>query len=84
LLIPFGGFDAKVFYRNHCARDTCRWSRYGRRHAEYLFVDLGGHTVSAANATGFGPAVANQSFNIRDNIVRVGINYRFRPIVANY
>jgi len=52
--------------------------------AEYLFVDLGGHTVSAANATGFGPAVANQSFNIRDNIVRVGINYRFRPIVANY
>jgi outer membrane immunogenic protein len=54
--------------------------------AEYLFVDLGSRSVSAANSTGFGPIVFNQSFNIRDNIVRAGINYRFGsgPVVARY
>jgi outer membrane immunogenic protein len=54
--------------------------------AEYLFVDLGSRSVSAANPTGFGPLVFNQSFNIRDNIVRVGINYLFNAgsVVAKY
>jgi outer membrane immunogenic protein len=52
--------------------------------AEYLFIDLGSHTVSAANSTGFGPLVFNQSFNIRDNIVRVGVNYLFNAVVAKY
>jgi Outer membrane protein beta-barrel domain len=40
--------------------------------AEYLFIDLGSHSISAANPTGFGPLTVNQSFNIRDNIVRAG------------
>jgi outer membrane immunogenic protein len=54
--------------------------------AEYLYIDLGSHTISAANPTGFGPLVVNQSFNIRDNIVRAGINYRFNagPVYAKY
>jgi outer membrane immunogenic protein len=52
--------------------------------AEYLFIDLGSHTVSAANPTGYGPLVFNQSYNIRDNIVRVGIIYLFNAVVAKY
>ena len=43
--------------------------------AEYLFVDLGSHSVSAANPTGFGPATYTGSYTIRDNIARVGVNY---------
>jgi outer membrane immunogenic protein len=54
--------------------------------AEYLFIDLGSHTVSAANPTGFGPLVVNQRFNIHDNIVRVGVNYLFKagPVYAQH
>ena len=54
--------------------------------AEYLYIDLGSHTVSAVNPTGFGPAVFNQSYRIHDNIVRAGINYLFNAgaVVAKY
>ena len=54
--------------------------------AEYLFIDLGSHAVSTANPTGFGPLVVNQRFNVRDNIVRVGINYLFNtgPVYAQH
>jgi outer membrane immunogenic protein len=43
--------------------------------AEYLFVDLGSHSVSAANPTGFGPATYTGSYTVRENIARVGVNY---------
>jgi outer membrane immunogenic protein len=38
---------------------------------EYLYVDLGSHT--------FGPGTFNDTIRVRDNIVRVGLNYRFLP-----
>jgi len=50
---------------------------------EYLFVDLGsfGNTFAA---TGVVPTVVTSS-HVRDNIVRIGLNYRFSgPVVANY
>jgi outer membrane immunogenic protein len=53
---------------------------------EYLYVDLG--TISAAGINTFiGPF--NYSARITDNIVRVGVNYRFgdwgmAPVVARY
>jgi outer membrane immunogenic protein len=40
--------------------------------AEYLFVDLGSHTFLAGTG-------ADTNIKIRDNIVRVGFNYRFAP-----
>lgn len=49
---------------------------------EYLFVDLGSRTLSATNPTGYGPAIFNQSFKVRDNIVRVGVNYLFNSGTA--
>ncbi|MBR0786275.1 outer membrane protein [Bradyrhizobium iriomotense] len=57
--------------------------------AEYLYVDLGRATVTSTNlGTFFGPAPASvftHSFDIKSNIVRVGVNYKFGgPVVARY
>jgi outer membrane immunogenic protein len=55
---------------------------------EYLYVDLGrvnGSFLTAINAFGGGVLSANYSSHITDNIVRVGINYKFNsPLVARY
>ena len=52
---------------------------------EYLYVDLG--TVSGSFATTIGTTslVSNFSSRITDNILRVGVNYKFGgPVVAKY
>lgn len=55
---------------------------------EYLYVDLGrvnGSFLTTINAFGGGVLSANYSSHITDNIVRVGINYKFNsPVVARY
>ncbi|WP_298241075.1 outer membrane protein [uncultured Bradyrhizobium sp.] len=59
--------------------------------AEYLYVDLGRSTVTSTNLTGFAGAVSypsnvyTHSADIKSNIVRVGVNYKFGgPVVARY
>jgi outer membrane immunogenic protein len=50
---------------------------------EYLFVDLGtfGNTYAAGGVV---PTVVESS-HVRDNIIRIGLNYRFgSPVVARY
>jgi outer membrane immunogenic protein len=50
---------------------------------EYLFVDLGtiGNTFTAGGVV---PTVVESS-HVRDNIIRIGLNYRFGgPVVASY
>jgi outer membrane immunogenic protein len=50
---------------------------------EYLYVDLGTVTNNFAGIGAFAPLTANS--RITDNIVRVGVNYRFGgPVVARY
>ena len=56
---------------------------------EYLYVDLGhvsGSFVTPINAFGGGVITSSYSSHITDNVVRVGINYKFDsgPIVARY
>ena len=55
---------------------------------EYLYVDLGkanGSFLTAINALGGGMLSANYNSHVTDNIVRVGINYKFNsPLVARY
>jgi outer membrane immunogenic protein len=55
---------------------------------EYLWVDLGrtsGTFVTAIPALGGGVLSSNYSSRITDNIVRVGVNYKFGgPVVAKY
>jgi outer membrane immunogenic protein len=55
---------------------------------EYLYVDLGkvnGSFLTTIGAFGGGVLSANYSSHITDNIVRVGINYKFGgPVVAKY
>jgi outer membrane immunogenic protein len=56
--------------------------------AEYLFIDLGSRSFSAVNPTGFGPSTFVQTYHIRDNIVRLGLNLKLwappAPLVARY
>ena len=55
---------------------------------EYLYVDLGRFSGSLATtiaASGGGVLTSNYSSRITDNILRVGVNYRFGgPVVAKY
>jgi len=55
---------------------------------EYLYVDLGttsGSFVTTIPALGGGVLTHNYSSRITDNIVRVGLNYKFGgPVVAKY
>ena len=55
---------------------------------EYLWVDLGrtsGPFVTALPALGGGVLTGNYSSRITDNIVRVGLNYKFGgPVIAKY
>src|SRR6266508_294767 len=58
---------------------AANWSLKG----EYLHVDLGTITNSI---TGAGPFTTTLDSRVRDEIVRVGVNYRFGwgPVVASY
>jgi outer membrane immunogenic protein len=54
---------------------------------EYLYVDLGSFSAAGTNALLLGPF--NYSTKVTDNILRVGVNYRFGgwgagPVVAKY
>jgi outer membrane immunogenic protein len=55
---------------------------------EYLYVDLGrvsGSFVTTIPALGGGFLASNYSSRITDNVLRVGLNYRFDgPVVAKY
>jgi outer membrane immunogenic protein len=56
---------------------------------EYLYVDLGrtsGSFATTIAALGGGTLTSNYSSRITDNVLRVGLNYRFNygPVVANY
>jgi len=55
---------------------------------EYLYVDLGhvsGSFVTPINAFGGGVITSGYNSHITDNILRVGINYRFdSAVVAKY
>jgi outer membrane immunogenic protein len=55
--------------------------------AEYLYVDLGRSTGTSTNLLGgaFPTNVFTHSVDLKSNIVRVGVNYKFGgPVVARY
>ncbi|WP_234678884.1 outer membrane protein [Bradyrhizobium monzae] len=57
--------------------------------AEYLYVDLGRSTATSTNlvlgATSYPSNVYTHSVDLKSNIVRVGVNYKFGgPVVARY
>jgi outer membrane immunogenic protein len=55
---------------------------------EYLYVDLGsvsGSYLTTIPALGGGFLTSNYSSRITDNVLRVGVNYKFGgPVVARY
>lgn len=59
--------------------------------AEYLYVDLGRANATSTNLAAFVPAIAfpgnvyTHSVDLKSNIVRVGVNYKFGgPVIARY
>jgi outer membrane immunogenic protein len=57
--------------------------------AEYLYVDLGRSTATSTNlldgVTQYPSNVFTHSVDLKSNIVRVGVNYKFGgPVVARY
>ena len=66
--------------------ETALWNSNWSAKLEYLYVDLGTVTNSfSLGAVPEGPAIITSSSKIQDNIIRVGLNYRFGgPIVPGY
>ncbi len=58
--------------------------RNWRLKVEYLYLDFGSHTFLAGIGPGIevaaGPATFDTNVRLRDNIVRVGVNYRIPPM----
>ncbi len=58
--------------------------QHWRIKVEYLYLDFGSHTYLAGIGPGIsvvaGPATIDTNVRLRDNIVRVGVNYRFPPM----
>ncbi|UCF54911.1 MAG: porin family protein, partial [Bradyrhizobium sp.] len=58
--------------------------------AEYLYVDLGRASATSTNLTNvafgaFPSSLVTHSADIKSNIVRVGVSYKFGgPVVARY
>jgi iron complex outermembrane receptor protein len=51
---------------------------------EYLYMDFGTVSASVTNAVNATPITFSASSHGTDNIVRVGINYKFHPAVGGY
>ena len=60
-----------------------RFDRNWSAKLEYLYVDLGTHTINAIDIDGIPFTVG---YRVRDHIARIGLNYRFDPgpVVARY
>jgi len=54
------------------------WSNWSAKF-EYLYVSANGATVTAPIPNAFGTGFATTPMDYRDNIVRLGLNYRFGP-----
>jgi outer membrane immunogenic protein len=54
------------------------WSNWSAKF-EYLYVSANGATVTAPIPSALGIGLATTPMEYRDNIVRVGVNYRFGP-----
>jgi outer membrane immunogenic protein len=67
--------------------ETALWGNWAGK-VEYLYIDLGSLAGTGANLAITPPIAINFSSHILDNIVRVGLNYRWgpesAPIVARY
>jgi opacity protein-like surface antigen len=54
------------------------WSNWSAKF-EYLYISANGATVAAPIPNALGIGFATTPIEYRDNIVRVGVNYRFGP-----
>jgi outer membrane immunogenic protein len=94
-LLPSAGFNP-AFFATDTMRHTGGVVGVGLEYAftnnwtvkgEYLYTDLGSRTIcSPACTTPFGPFAA-RNVSLTDNIVRVGLNYKWNwatPVVAKY
>jgi outer membrane immunogenic protein len=71
------GIEASLWWWNPNPRAS-NWTAK----LEYLHIDLGTRTINTVDIDGAPFAVSNR---VRDDIVRIGVNYHFWPtVVAKY
>ena len=58
--------------------EVALWSNWSAK-LEYLYVSANGSNTTAPIPNAFGQGTASTPMDYRDNIVRVGLNYRFGP-----
>jgi outer membrane immunogenic protein len=86
-LTGFSNSDTKVGYTVGAGIEGVIGGNWTAK-LEYLFVDLGkvsGSFATTAAAFGGGTITSNFSSRVTDNVLRVGVNYKFGgPVVARY
>jgi outer membrane immunogenic protein len=86
-LSPFSTTDTKAGYTVGAGIEGAIGGNWTAK-LEYLYVDLGrvsGSFATTIPALGGGTLVSNYSSRITDNVLRVGVNYKFAgPVVAKY
>jgi outer membrane immunogenic protein len=58
--------------------EVALWSNWSAK-LEYLYISANGSTTAAVIPSALGAGFASTPLDYRDNIVRVGLNYRFGP-----
>ena len=86
-LSPFSATDTKAGYTVGAGIEGAIGGNWTAK-LEYLYVDLGrvsGSFATAIPALGGGTLASNYSSRITDNVLRVGVNYKFTgPVIARY
>ncbi|KJC59175.1 hypothetical protein UP10_20085 [Bradyrhizobium sp. LTSPM299] len=86
-LTPFSATDTKAGYTVGVGIEGAIGGNWTAK-LEYLYVDLGrvsGTSATTIPALGGGTLSSNASSRISDNVLRVGLNYKFSgPVIAKY
>ena len=87
LSTTLGTNDLRVGWTIGAGIEAALWGNWTGK-LEYLYIDLGSLSGTGANSAIFPPIATDFNSHICDNIVRVGLNYRWglenAPVIARY
>jgi outer membrane immunogenic protein len=82
----FGSSNLRVGWTIGAGIEAALWGNWTGK-IEYLYIDLGSLSTIGVNVLSIPPIAANFSSHIIDNVLRVGLNYRWSwnpPVIAKY
>jgi outer membrane immunogenic protein len=81
--LGFYGHATKAGWTAGAGLETHLWGNLTGK-VEYLYMDLGTVATAASNPLNSTPVAVAFNTRVTDNVVRVGLNYKFNPLGAVY